>query len=127
MSRTPFQDSDSMHGRPAEGSHDVQDDGDVRGALSPTVRAELDRRLEAHRLNHDAAEPREVVEAEVLAYLDQGLGDVAEWPLTDAQKAELDRRLEEIDRDPDGAGDVDWEDLREDLLRRVALRRASAA
>jgi len=47
------------------------------------------------------------------------------WILTEAQRAELDRRLEEYERDPDAG--VDWEDLREELLQRVARRRASAA
>jgi putative addiction module component (TIGR02574 family) len=34
-------------------------------------------------------------------------------PLTDAQKAELDRRLEQYRRDPDSA--IPWEQVREEL------------
>ncbi|HYH79672.1 MAG TPA: addiction module protein [Longimicrobium sp.] len=49
----------------------------------------------------------------------------APLPLTQAQMNELDRRLAELDRDPDGG--QDWDDLREELLQRVARRRASAA
>jgi len=36
-------------------------------------------------------------------------------PLTDAQKAELDRRLEQYRRDPDSA--IPWEQVREDLRK----------
>jgi putative addiction module component (TIGR02574 family) len=36
-------------------------------------------------------------------------------PLTDEQKAELDRRLEEHDRDPGSA--IPWEQVRHDLLK----------
>ena len=36
-------------------------------------------------------------------------------PLTDAQKAELDRRLEQYRRDPDSA--IPWEQVRQDLRK----------
>ncbi len=36
-------------------------------------------------------------------------------PLTDAQKAELDRRLEQYRRDPDSA--IHWEQVREELSK----------
>jgi putative addiction module component (TIGR02574 family) len=45
--------------------------------------------------------------------------------LTEAQRRELDRRIDEYDRDPDGGRD--WAEIREELLQRVARRRASAA
>jgi len=45
--------------------------------------------------------------------------------LTDAQRDELQRRLDEYDRNPDDL--VEWEELRRELLERVARRRASAA
>ncbi|HET7461667.1 MAG TPA: addiction module protein [Longimicrobium sp.] len=45
--------------------------------------------------------------------------------LTEAQRRELDRRIEEYDRDPDGGRD--WAEIRHELLQRVARRRASAA
>ena len=45
--------------------------------------------------------------------------------LTEAQRHELDRRIEEYDQDPDGGRD--WAEIREELLQRVARRRASAA
>jgi putative addiction module component (TIGR02574 family) len=40
--------------------------------------------------------------------------------LTDAQRNELQRRLDEYDRNPDDV--VEWEDLRQELLERVARR-----
>jgi hypothetical protein len=72
MSHKPIHESHSTNGQRVERSHEVQDGSEVREsecALSPAILAELDRRLEAHRLNPGAAEPWEVVEAEVLAYL----------------------------------------------------------
>jgi putative addiction module component (TIGR02574 family) len=51
--------------------------------------------------------------------------DAREWSLTDAQKAELQRRLDEYDRDPE-AGES-WEDLRDELLGKLGLGNASAA
>lgn len=48
-----------------------------------------------------------------------------ELPLTEAQRNELDRRLEEYERDPDGGRD--WEVVHAELLQRLAQRRASAA
>lgn len=50
-----------------------------------------------------------------------------DWPLTQAQRNELDRRLEEYERDPDG-GET-WEDVRDEILRDLAedRDRASAA
>lgn len=46
-------------------------------------------------------------------------------PLTEAQRNELDRRLEEYERDPDG-GET-WEEVRDEILRDLAEERASAA
>lgn len=52
-------------------------------------------------------------------------GTEIELPLTEAQRNELDRRLEEYERDPDGGRD--WEVVRAELLQKLAQRRASAA
>ena len=38
-------------------------------------------------------------------------------PLTDAQRAEIERRMAEHERDPGSA--LDWEDVRKELWRRV--------
>src|SRR5215218_7993147 len=60
---------------PAERSHLAREflvdagSSDSEPELSPALRAELDRRLEAHRLDPGAVETLEVVEAEILAYL----------------------------------------------------------
>ena len=48
-----------------------------------------------------------------------------EWPLTEAQRNELDRRLEEYEQDPDGGRD--WDVVHAELLQKLAQRRASAA
>lgn len=42
--------------------------------------------------------------------------DTEALPLTDAQKAELDRRLDQYRQDPDSA--VSWEQVREELRKR---------
>ena len=57
---------------PTPGQEERAESSDVREpewALSPAFRAELDRRLEAHRLNPDAAQTWEEVEAEIQQYL----------------------------------------------------------
>ncbi len=46
-------------------------------------------------------------------------------PLTDAQKNELDRRLDELEQNPAGARE--WKTVYEELTRRLAQRRAAAA
>jgi putative addiction module component (TIGR02574 family) len=51
--------------------------------------------------------------------------DDVDWALTPGQKAELDRRLAEYDRDPD-AGET-WESIRAEIVAERAARRASAA
>lgn len=48
----------------------------------------------------------------------ESIPEGADIPLTDAQKAELDRRLEDLERDPD-AGEP-WEVVRARLYRRLA-------
>ena len=62
--------------------------------------------------------------------LAQKLGDSVpdaevELPLTKAQRDELDRRLEEYERDPE-AGET-WASVRDEILRDLAEDRASAA
>ncbi|HEU4454428.1 MAG TPA: addiction module protein [Longimicrobium sp.] len=49
----------------------------------------------------------------------------ADWPLTDAQRAELDRCLAEYDSNPD-AGES-WESIRDEALRELGRGNASAA
>lgn len=48
-----------------------------------------------------------------------------DWPLSEAQKAELDRRLEKYERNP-GAGQP-WEKVRDRLKKKHGLGNASAA
>jgi putative addiction module component (TIGR02574 family) len=47
------------------------------------------------------------------------------WTLTAAQRAELDHRLAEHDRDPE-AGES-WESVRAEIVSELATRRATAA
>jgi putative addiction module component (TIGR02574 family) len=47
------------------------------------------------------------------------------WRLSAAQRAELDRRLAEHDRDPDEG--ESWESVRAEIVADLAARRASAA
>jgi putative addiction module component (TIGR02574 family) len=49
----------------------------------------------------------------------------ADWPLSDADRAELDRCLAEYDADPD-AGEP-WEKIRDEALRELGRGNASAA
>jgi len=46
-------------------------------ALSPAFRAEIERRLQAHRLDLDGGEPWEVVEAEIQRHLAQDRASAA--------------------------------------------------
>jgi putative addiction module component (TIGR02574 family) len=60
--------------------------------LTPAERIELAQDL------WDSLEPEEIAEA---------------LPLTEAQKAELDRRLEDLERDPDAG--IPWEQVRAEI------------
>jgi putative addiction module component (TIGR02574 family) len=55
---------------------------------------------------------------ERLALVEELWDSIAEaTPLTDAQRAELDRRLAEHEADPDGA--VPWEDIKASIIARL--------
>jgi len=60
-------------------------------------------------LDLPAAERIEIAQA----IWDSIAADARHWPVTDAERAELDRRLEAYERDP-GAG-VSWESLKRSL------------
>jgi hypothetical protein len=81
MSRDPMFDDNG--GTPAGNLARDQESPDVSGlrepewALSPAFRAEIERRLEAHRLDPDGGETWEVAEAEVLRYLAQDKASAA--------------------------------------------------
>lgn len=86
-----------------------------RTHLSAEDEAELERRLEASRGEPGVGSTWADVEARVVGAIRQAHDDLPIIPLTEAQRAELRRRVEEYERDPDNV--ALWDRVRDELLK----------